>query len=73
MATVNTLTALVNGTLAEKGITKNELAAMLGISTTATLGKKLDGTSDLSLKEAKGLADFCSISVDEVCELAYGL
>lgn len=72
MATVNTLTGLVNGALAEKGVTKAELASALGISSYDTLGKKLDGTSGLSLFEAKALARFCDISVDELCTLVYG-
>ena len=72
MATVNTLTALVNGAIAEKGITKAELANALGINTYDTLNKKLEGSSELSLFEARALANFCGTSVDELCELVYG-
>lgn len=72
MATVNTLTALVNGVIAEKGITKIELANAMGITTYDTLTKKLDGSSELVLSEARVLAKFCGTSVDELCELVYG-
>lgn len=71
MAIINTLEGLVNGLLAEKHMTKAELAETLGIRSTQTLNTKLDGTSELSLREAIGLADFCEVSIEEICTLAF--
>ncbi len=71
MAIISTLEGLVNGLLAEKHMTKAELAETLGIRSTQTLNTKLDGTSELSLREAIGLADFCEVSIEEICTLAF--
>lgn len=68
MAKANTLVGLVSGLMAEKHVTKAELAERLGIKSTQTLKTKLDGTSELSLREAKGLADFCDMSLEDLCE-----
>ncbi len=68
----NTLVGLVNGLMAEKRVTKAELANLLGIKSTQTLNTKLDGTSELSLREAKGLADFCGVTLEDLCSLCFG-
>jgi len=56
MAAISTLEGFVNGRLAELKVSKSELASLLGLKTTQTLNTKLDGTSELSLKEAQNLA-----------------
>ena len=71
VAIINTLEGLVNGLLAEKHVTKAELAQTLGIRSTQTLNTKLDGTSELSLREAQGLAEFCGVSIEDICNLAF--
>ena len=71
MAIISTLEGFVAGRLSEKNVTKAELAQILGVKTTQTLNTKLDGTSELSLREAQALADFCDVSIDEICSLAF--
>lgn len=71
MASTKTLIGLVSGNMAEKHIAKAELAARLHIRSTQTLNNKLNGTSELSLREAKGLADFCDVSLEEICLLVF--
>lgn len=72
MATISTLSGFVSGILAEKRVTKADLAQCLGIQTTQTLNTKLEGQSDFSLREAKKLAAFCGVSIEEICTLVYG-
>ncbi len=71
MAVINTLDGFVNGLLAEKHVTKAELAELLGIRSTQTLNTKLNGTSELSLREAQSLAKFCGVSIEDICSLAF--
>jgi len=71
MAAISTLEGFVNGRLAERKVSKSELASLLGLKTTQTLNTKLDGTSELSLKEAQNLAAFCGVSVEYICYLAF--
>ena len=70
MERTNTLTGLVAGSLAENRTTKATLASRLGIKSVQTLNTKLDGTSELSLSEAKMIADFCGVTLEYVAELA---
>ncbi len=71
MATIKTLEGFVSGRMREKKVTRAELAQIVGVKTTQTLNTKLDGTSELSLREAKNLASFCGVSVEEICNLAF--
>ena len=71
MATISTLEGFVAGRMTEKQVTKAELAQIVGVKTTQTLNTKLDGTSELSLREAKSLADFCGVSIEDICSLAF--
>lgn len=71
MANVGTLEGFVIGRMTERKVSKAELAQILGVKTTQTLGTKLDGTSELSLREARNLADFCGVSIEEICDLAF--
>jgi len=71
MAAISTLEGFVNGRLAERKVSKSELASLLGLKTTQTLNTKLDGTSELSLKEAQNLAAFCDVSIEYICTLAF--
>lgn len=71
MAAISTLEGFVNGRLAERKASKAELASFLGLKTTQTLNTKLDGTSELSLKEAQNLAAFCGVSIEYICDLAF--
>ena len=71
MTTINTLVGLVNGRMSEKKVTKTELAQLIGVKSTQTLNTKLDGTSELSLREAQHLAEFCDVSIEYICELAF--
>jgi DNA-binding XRE family transcriptional regulator len=71
MAVISTLEGFVNGRMSEKNVTKAELAQLIGVKTTQTLNTKLDGTSELSLREAKSLATFCGVSLEDICSLAF--
>ena len=71
MATVSTLEGLVAARLAETKTSKQQLANMLGINMTATLNAKITGASELSLREGQALAEFCGVSVQTICELAF--
>ena len=71
MASIGTLEGFVGGCMAEKKISKGELAQLLGFKTTQTLNTKLDGSSELSLKEAKSLAEFCGVTIEDIAELAF--
>lgn len=71
MAVISTLEGFVAGRMNEKKVTKAELAQIVGVKTTQTLNTKLDGTSELSLREAKSLADFCGVSIEDICSLAF--
>ncbi len=71
MAIISTLEGFVTGRMREQKVTKAELAERLGVKSTQTLNTKLDGTSELSLREAKSLADFCGVSIEEICTLAF--
>lgn len=73
MAHIETLEGLVACRLAEKRVSKAELAQLIGVKTTQTLNTKLDGSSELSLREARGLADFCDVSVETIVELALAM
>ena len=72
MALVRSLEGLVGARLAETKTSKQQLAEQIGVSTTATLNAKLSGTSELSLREGQALAEFCEVSVQEICRLAFG-
>ena len=71
MVTISTLEGFVTGRMTEKKVSKAELAKILGIKSTQTLNTKLDGTSELSLREAQNLASFCGVSIEEICSLAF--
>lgn len=71
MATIGTLEGFVTGRMTEKKVSKTELAKILGVKSTQTLNTKLDGTSELSLREAQNLASFCGVSIEEICSLAF--
>ena len=71
MAIIGTLEGFVIGRMTEKRVTKAELAQIVGVKTTQTLGTKLDGTSELSLREAQNLANFCGVSIEDICSLAF--
>ena len=71
MTGINTLEGLVSCCMAEKKVSKAELAQILGVKTTQTLNTKIDGSSELSLREAKSIADFCGVSIEEICSLAF--
>lgn len=73
MEKATTLVGLVNGLMAEKNVTKAELAALLGIRSTQTLNTKLNGTSELSLREAKKLSEFCGVSLEDICALHFAV
>lgn len=72
MATVKTLEGFVTARMREKKVSKQQLANIIGVKTTQTLNTKLDGSSELSLVESRKLADFCDVSLDEICVLALG-
>ena len=71
MAIISTLEGFVTGRMREKKVSKAELAEIVGVKSTQTLNTKLDGTSELSLREAQSLADFCGVSIEEICTLAF--
>ena len=73
MAHIETLEGLVACRLAEKNVSKTELAQIVGVKTTQTLNTKLDGSSELSLREARNLASFCDVSVETIAELALAI
>lgn len=73
MAHIETLEGLVACRLAEKNVSKAELAQIVGVKTTQTLNTKLDGSSELSLREARNLASFCDVSVETIVELALAM
>ena len=72
MAIISTLEGFVVGRMKEKKVSKAELAEIVGVKTTQTLNTKLDGTSELSLREAQSLASFCDVSIEDICSLAFG-
>ena len=71
MAVIGTLEGFVTGRMTEKKVGKAELAQIVGVRTTQTLNTKLDGTSELSLREAKNLAAFCDVSIEDIAKLAF--
>ena len=71
MKTVRTLEGFVVGCMTDKKISKAELAQIVGVKTTRTLSTKLNGTSELSLREAQNLAAFCDVSVEDIAALAF--
>lgn len=71
MAIISTLEGFVTGRMREQKVSKAELAEIVGVKSTQTLNTKLDGTSELSLREAQNLADFCGVSIEEICTLAF--
>ena len=71
MATATTLIGLVIGRMAETHTTKAELANLLDIKSTQTLNTKLDGTSELSFREAMKLAEFCGVSLEDIGALCF--
>lgn len=71
MTLVKSLEGLVGARLAETKTSKQQLAEWIGVNTTATLNAKLSGASELSLREGQALADFCGVSVQEICKLAF--
>lgn len=71
MLTITTLEGFVTARLNEKKVTKAELAQIMGLKTTQTLNTKLDGTSEMSLREAQNLAAFCDVSIEDICTLAF--
>lgn len=71
MVVINTLEGLVNGRMSEKNVSKQELARIVGVKSTQTLNTKLKGSSELSLREAQRLAEFCGVSVEDICALAF--
>jgi DNA-binding XRE family transcriptional regulator len=71
MVVINTLEGLVNGRMSEKNVSKQELARIVGVKSTQTLNTKLKGSSELSLREAQRLAEFCGVSVEDICTLAF--
>ena len=71
MAIISTLEGFVLGRMNEKKVSKAELAQIIGVKTTQTLNTKLDGTSELTLKEAQSLANFCGVSIEDICDLVF--
>lgn len=71
MAIISTLEGFVLGRMNEKKVSKAELAKIIGVKTTQTLNTKLDGTSELTLKEAQNLANFCGVSIEDICDLVF--
>lgn len=71
MAIISTLEGFVTGRMREQKVSKAELAKIVGVKSTKTLNTKLDGTSELSLREAQSLAAFCGVSIEEICSLAF--
>lgn len=72
MAYIATLEGLVAARLAETKTSKQQLADAIGVRSTVTLNAKLAGASELTLREGRALAEFCGVSVQDVCELAFG-
>lgn len=66
MASIDSLTGIVAATLAERHVSKQELASLMGLKSVQTLNAKLDGASELSLSEGKRLADFIGCTLDEI-------
>jgi DNA-binding XRE family transcriptional regulator len=71
MAIISTLEGFVIGRMKEKKVSKAELAQIVCVKTTQTLNTKLEGTSELSLREAQSLANFCGVSIEDICSLAF--
>ncbi|WP_156901049.1 helix-turn-helix domain-containing protein [Olsenella profusa] len=68
MKEIETLEGYVAARCAERGTKRKDLAALLGISSTWTLRRKLRGESPLYLKESKRLADYLGITVEELID-----
>lgn len=62
-----TVYQMVGKRLTETGMSKRELFERMGLLAYSSLDKKLKLKSELSLSEAKTLAAFLGISLDELC------
>lgn len=64
-----TLNGLVSGRLRDMHDSKQGLARRMGV-TAETLNRRLDGRSPLLVSDARVIADYTGLSVDEICRLA---
>lgn len=68
-ATELTLEGLTSARLAERRKTRKQLCSEMGIRSTVTLNSKIRGKTDLSLNEARVLARFLGITIEDICAL----
>ncbi len=66
---MNSLQGLVAARIAELHITKQSVADAIGCSL-VTFNKKVNGESDITITEARKLANAIEVTSDEVCRLA---
>ena len=66
---MNSLQGLVAARIAELHITKQSVADAIGCSL-VTFNKKVNGESDITITEARKLAEAIEVTSDEVCRLA---
>lgn len=69
MNTICTLEGLTSARLSEKRMTREELCRRLGIRATSTLRSKVRGETKLTIDEAKRLAKFLDVSIEDICSL----
>lgn len=66
---MNSLQGLVAARIAELHLSKQGVADAVGCSL-VTFNKKISGESDITVSEARKLADALEVSCDEICRLA---